>query len=312
MRVGVLYGGTSPERPGSLVSGEAAAKALLNSGPNVDVVLLDVADVDFRLVDHIDVAFLAVAGPGGEDGSLQGCLETMGIPYTGSGVRASAICMHKPSFKGVISAAGVNTPEWLVADGTAPDEVAKKVGNQLGFPAFLKPAVGGGSLGMAIAEDEEHLVELLTARGEEDPYREFFMEELIEGASCSVGVLDVDGETTTLPVYQVATDREFYDHTAKKNPSQRAEWCPANLPGYIRAEMQRVALAVHRLIGAHGVSRVDMMVTASERIAVLEVNTLPGLSKAGNLAVMAKAANIEYPDLVRHILATAFTRRDGE
>jgi D-alanine-D-alanine ligase len=307
LRVGVLCGGTSPERPGSLASGEAAFKSLSTQG--LDTQLLDLSDVQWdTLPGRIDVALLASHGLGGEDGKLQGTLDTLGIPYTGSGVMASALGLHKPTFKRMVHGERIDTPKWLdVPTGWSTPTAVSTIEYSLGFPVFLKPASGGGSLEAGIARDGTQLYELLE-RQREHPYVQFVAEEYITGSPCTVGVLEIDGELTTLPVHHVETDREFYDYEAKHDLSLRREYCPSTLPPTQTDYMRQTALRVHRLLGAHGVSRVDFMAAPSSRAAVLEINTVPGLSPHGNLATMAKAAGISYDQLMRSVVATAFTK----
>ncbi|MHC0431526.1 D-alanine--D-alanine ligase family protein [Streptomyces sp. O3] len=306
-RVGVLCGGHSPERPGSIASGEAAAKALAQTGLRTE--LIDLAETPAReLADRIDVALLGLHGLGGEDGKIQGTLDTFGVPYTGSGVMASAIGMFKPMFKRLMAAQRVDTPDWLDLDpGLSTAQMVTMVKMTLGcWPVFFKPCSGGGSLVAGVAHDETELAALIDA-AREQTYDRFMAEEYVPGMPCTVGVLEVDGQLTALPILGVETTRPFYDYEAKHDPSLRSEYCPAPLPGWQTRQVQQRALDIHRLVGGHGVSRVDFMV-GGDRATVLEINTLPGLSTRGNLATMAKAADISYPQLVRHVLKTAFTK----
>jgi D-alanine-D-alanine ligase len=307
LRVGVLCGGTSPERAGSLASGDAAAKALAELG--YSTTLLDTADTTPQQVrDCVDVAVLATHGLGGEDGKLQGALDTFGVPYAGSGVLASAIGMHKPTFKKLIGQSNLDTPRSVVVRRNWTVAMALDAVNiGLGFPVFVKPSSGGGSLEAAVCQDEIELQAFLEmTRGYS--YAEYMVEEFIDGTPCTVGVLEVNGKLRVLPVLSVETNREFYDYTAKHDPTQRTESCPSALPDAVTGRMQQYALRAHFLLGAHGYSRADFMVTPSGRVPLLEVNTLPGLSALGNMATMARAADIEYPELLRHILATAYSK----
>ncbi|WP_421678767.1 D-alanine--D-alanine ligase family protein [Streptomyces sp. LaBMicrA B280] len=307
IRVGVICGGSSPERAGSLASGEAASKALLSNGWNVS--LLDLTEIDIsRLKEDIDVALLALHGLGGEDGKIQGALETLGIPYSGSGVMASAVGMHKPTFKKLATANSLDTPRWIEVDRSiSAIATATSAGLTLGWPAFVKPASGGGSLEASMVQDEVALQHILESRDEND-YDQYMVEEYIAGTPCTVGLLEVGGVLTPLPVLTIETDREFYDYTAKHDIQQRREQCPANLPPGMAFRLQQYALRAHRMVGAHGVSRVDFLITPNGRTVMLEINTVPGLSHQGNLATMARAAGIDYPQLVEHVLATAFTK----
>ncbi|MGW0734453.1 D-alanine--D-alanine ligase family protein [Streptomyces sp. NPDC002851] len=306
-RVGVLCGGDSPERPGSIASGEAAAKALTQTGLRTE--LIDLAETSVReLADRIDVALLGLHGLGGEDGKIQGTLDTFGVPYTGSGVMASAIGMFKPTFKRLMSAHRIDTPDWLDLDpGLSTAHMVSMVKLTLGrWPVFFKPCSGGGSLVSGVARDEGELASIIDA-AREHAYAQFMAEEYVQGMPCTVGVLEIEGRLTALPILGVETTRPFYDYEAKHDPALRSEYCPAPLPDWQTRQVQQRALDVHRLVGGHGVSRVDFMVHG-DRAAVLEINTLPGLSTRGNLATMAKAAGISYPQLMRHVLKTAFTK----
>ncbi|MFI6278356.1 D-alanine--D-alanine ligase [Streptomyces sp. NPDC050988] len=306
LRIGVLCGGLSPERPGSLTSGEHAAKALVEAGLTAD--LIDMADVPLSMLkDRSDVALLALHGLGGEDGKIQGALDTLGIPYTGSGVMASAIGMHKPTFKLMLAREQINTPSWTVLDSSlSTDATLSVVRNTIGYPVFVKPSSGGGSLAAGIARDEAQLRVLIEAT--QADYAEYMVEEYVRGIPCTVGLIEVEGCLQTLPVHDVETEREFYDYAAKHDPALRAEHCPSILPALVTEIMQYIARRVFRMIGAHGVLRVDFLAGAGGRVTCLEVNTLPGLSERGNLATMARAASIPYDVLVQHLVKTAFTK----
>jgi D-alanine-D-alanine ligase len=175
----------------------------------------------------------------------------------------------------------------------------------LGWPVFVKPAAGGKSLAAGMANDEEEFAVLLRTGSQ---YERFIIEEYLEGTPATVGVLEIGGQLTPLPVHTAFTDRQFYDYEAKHNPGERREVCPAELPGMVTTMLQQTALRVHRAVGAHGVSRVDFLLHPSGRRPVLEINTVPGLSERGNLATAAGAAGLSYDDLIRHVLMTAFTK----
>ncbi|GGR52268.1 D-alanine--D-alanine ligase family protein [Streptomyces griseomycini] len=307
LRIGVLCGGASPERPGSIASGEHASKALTDAGISTD--LIDVADIPLSaLQGRIDVALLGLHGLGGEDGKIQGALETARIPYTGSGVLASAIGMHKPTFKNLALKEHLDTPRWVMIDPqVSVTHTLSVVRHSIGFPVFVKPSSGGGSLAAGIAHDETQLSRMIEAAHAE-PYAEYMVEEYIQGLPCTVGLIEIDGRVMTLPVLDVETTREFYDYEAKHDPTLRTEHCPSILPQHMTDSMKYMARRVWRMIGAHGVLRVDFMAGANGRVTILECNTLPGLSARGNLATMAKASGISYPALIQHIVRTAFTK----
>ncbi|WP_372409499.1 D-alanine--D-alanine ligase [Streptomyces luteireticuli] len=305
-RTGILFDRTAPECRGSISSAEGASKALAESGLAVE--LIDLARTGpGELPGRIDLALLAVHGLGGEDGKIQGALDALRIPYSGSGVLASALGMHKPTFKMLAAQAGIDTPRWAVL---RPERsvAATLASAGLEYPVFVKPASGGASLAAGIAHDKARLRELL-AGARAFPYTEFMVEEYIrDGRDCTVGLIEVDGRLRTLPVLDVVTRREFYDNRAKRDASLCTENCPSLLPTHITEAVRHDAQRVFRLIGAHGVLRVDFLVTADGRTTLLEANTLPGLSPRGNLAAMARADGITYPALIRHVARTALTK----
>jgi D-alanine-D-alanine ligase len=307
LRIGVLCGGDSPERPGSIASGEHASKALADAGLTTE--LIDIADTPLSVLPgQIDVALLGLHGLQGEDGKVQGALEVIGMPYTGSGVLASALGMHKPTFKNLLTHEMIDTPRWVAINpDISVESTLSVVRNTLGYPVFVKPSSGGGSLAAGIAHDEATLRRMIEATATE-PYAEYMVEEYVQGIPCTVGLIEVDGRLTTLPVHDVESKNEFYDYEAKHNPDLRIEHCPSILPPPITEAMKYTARRVFRMIGAHGVLRVDFMAAANGRAAVLECNTLPGLSQRGNLATMAKAGGIPYPVLMQHVVKTAFTK----
>lgn len=306
IRIGVLCGGDSPERAGSLVSGEHAAKGLSELG--IAAQLIDIADTPVHtLAGEIDVALLALHGLTGEDGKVQGTLDVMGIPYSGSGVLASALGMHKATFKNLVNQERMDTPRSIrVNHKVSVASTVSSAKGSLGFPVFVKPSSGGGSLGAGIAHDADQLREMLEAL--DDSYSDYLIEEYVQGIACTVGMVEVDGQIKQLPVHQAETDREFYDYEAKHDPTLRREHCPSILPQWTTDNMQYMAKRIFTVIGAHGVLRVDFLAGSDGRVTMLEVNTVPGLSELGNLATMAKAGGIAYPTLMRHVLMTAFTK----
>ncbi|MFE2850420.1 D-alanine--D-alanine ligase [Streptomyces lavendulae] len=307
-RIGILYGGNSPKRPGSVASAEAVFKALSGADMRAEMIdLRDLSELGVGLRDRIDVALLACHGLGGEDGKVQGMLEQLGIPYTGSGVLASALGMHKPTLKTLLAALNIDTPRSVtVLAEHSVESTLTTVEVNLGYPVLVKPAGGGGSLGAGIGRSAEELAELLRARRNQ-PYAEYMVEEYIDGVPCTVGILD-QGGPVVLPLLTCETDRAFYDYEAKHDQGLRRETCPAALPEDVEQRVMETALRVHRLIGAHGVSRVDFLIRPDGRSPVLKVNTVPGLSEHGHLATMAAAAGVSYVELIKRVLDTAFTK----
>ncbi|MFH8635517.1 D-alanine--D-alanine ligase family protein [Streptomyces goshikiensis] len=235
-------------------------------------------------------------------------MEQLGIPYTGSGVLASALGMHKPTFKTLLTALNIDTPRsvTVLADHSVESTLTTVELNLGCYPVFVKPAGGGGSLGAGIARDADELAGLLRARGKEQ-YAEYMVEEYIDGIPCTVGILD-QGRPAVLPPLTCETDRVFYDYEAKHDRGLRRETCPAELPEGVEQRVVETALKVHQQIGAHGVSCVDFLICPDGRSPVLEVNTVPSLSEQGSLATMATAAGVSYMEMIKRVLDTAFTK----
>jgi D-alanine-D-alanine ligase len=309
--IGVLTGGGSRERGRSFMSGQAVAEALEATGHVV--VVLDTAAAEFTTrVVCIDIAFLAIAGQYAEDGRLQGFLETLSIPYTGSGVLASALGMHKPTAKTVVAAAGVRVLPHVVLDvrdRRAPADMTEEVAAEVGLPCVLKPASEGGSNGVAIARDAEALTRLIAS---DDLRRDgLFVEPFVTGRIVTVGVLEVRGEPVALPPLEVATVRDFYDGESKADAALCDYRCPAPLSPAARAAVSASAIRAHCALGCVGHSRSDFVLDTDLRPWWLEINTLPGLSRTGNLSRMAEAAGISHTELVHHILDAARAAAPG-
>lgn len=301
--IGLVTGGRSGERDRSLLSAEAVGAALRRQ--SLRYVRLDPCDGEFAdRIRVVDVAFLAIAGQWAEDGKLQGMLDSLGVPYTGSGVLASALAMHKPTAKQVVSAAGVNALPHIPVPGDAdPEDTAQACSASLGMPVILKPCSEGGSIGMQILRDTATLAGALDGHA---GHGEWFIEPFTVGHSVTCGVLCRDGQLTTLPPLEtLPTTAEFYDYAAKRNPAGHIYRCPAELPEVVLAQITQSALDAHRVLRCSGYSRSDFLVTPGGEVFWLEANTLPGLSGHGNLATMAIAAGISYDELIQAILANA-------
>jgi D-alanine-D-alanine ligase len=301
--IGLVTGGRSGERDRSLLSAGAVGEAFWRQ--SLKYVRLDPLDEGFAdRIRAVDVAFLAIAGQWAEDGKLQGLLDSLGVSYTGSGVLASAAAMHKPTAKALVSAAGVKIlPHILLSEGGDIESTARDCCVTLGMPVILKPCSEGGSIGVQVVRTP---AQLTMALAEEAERGEWLIEPFTEGSAVTCGVLQRDGTLMTLPPLQtVPTTAEFYDYAAKRNPDGHRYLCPAAIPGAALAEISRNTLAAHRALRCSGYSRSDFLVTPDGEVFWLEANTLPGLSRHGNLATMARAAGISYDELVATILANA-------
>ena len=297
MTVAVLYGGPSEERAISLNSGEAVAAALERRGH--PVARIDAGrDLPERLREAgAERAWVALHGPFGEDGVVQGCLETLAIPYTGSGVLGSALAMDKLRSKQVWQAAAIPTPP-MVDLGVEPvDTVAAR----LGWPVMVKPAASGSSLGMSRVDDAAGLE---PARREAVALDDSVLAEAwVDGAEVTVGILA--GEP--LPVLRLKTARGFYDYTAKYDKGAGTEYLhPTGLGAEVEAHCQRLAVAAFEALACRGWGRVDLMVGESG-VQVIEVNTIPGMTEHSLVPKAAAHAGIGFDDLVERILATAAT-----
>ncbi|MFD6464877.1 D-alanine--D-alanine ligase family protein [Streptomyces goshikiensis] len=301
--VAVVTGGKSTERERSLLSGKSVFESLTRQGYRA--VMLDTTEADFDAeIRNVDVALLAIAGQYAEDGKLQGYLETVGVPYTGSGVLASALGMDKVVAKQIAAAAGIEVAATgRIEPGAQTSAIVAGLLAEVGLPLIIKPVAEGGSIGIVLSRDTETLTAALdridTAQG-------WFAEPFVEGTPVTCGVLDIDGSLMPLPPLEtVPTAAEFYDYASKRDDTLHDYRCPASLPADVLAFIQASAVAVHRALGCSGCSRSDFIVTPDGQVVWLEINTLPGLSHAGNLATMAGAAGIDYDQLVRMLLASA-------
>ena len=306
-RIGVLMGGRSAEREISLMSGRGVLSALRRMG--FEAVGLDAAsNLGKKLLNaRIDVAFIALHGRWGEDGTVQGLLEFMNIPYTGSGVHASALAMNKISSKRIFQAMGIPTPAFVTLDlsGNLNDE-AGKAAKKLGFPLILKPYNEGSSFGCHVCKNRTELVRAL--RLEKAIYPHMFAEKFIKGKELTVGILERNRDRLVLPVLELAPKRAFYDYKAKYTDGLTDFIVPAEIPVRIEKKVKALTLRVHEALNCHGFSRTDFILEEkSGRLWVLELNTLPGLTALSDIPAEARAAGITYDELVFHILASSQT-----
>ncbi len=297
-KIGVLLGGLSSEREVSLSSGNAILKALKEKGYHAEAI--DVGrDAAHKIRERsIDAAFIALHGKFGEDGAIQGMLEMMGIPYTGSGILASALGMNKTVSKQVFRSRGLQVgPYEVVYDGEA-DRVASVI-EQIRYPAVIKPHAEGSSVGVSLVfkkEDVAPAVELAFRYG-----REILVEKFIKGKEVQVGILG----DRALGAIEIVPKRAFYDYTAKYEQGMSDHFFPARLPEPVYAKTLEAGLIAHRAIGCRGYSRVDFIIDEKGVPYILEVNTLPGMTATSLLPEIARGAGISFPDLVEEILRLA-------
>lgn len=298
-QVAVLLGGTSAEREISLLTGNAVLEALVARG--VKAAGFDPAER--ALTDLVEAGYdrvwIALHGPGGEDGSLQGALEWLGLPYTGSGVLGSAIGMDKLLTKRLAQAAGLVTPPWLELHGAADFERAVL---ELGLPLAVKPATQGSSVGMSRVETAAELPTAWRAASALDPV--VIAERWITGGEYTVGILQ--GEA--LPAIRIETPRTFYDYQAKYFAQDTRYLIPCGLPAAAESGIRQAALATFAATRATGWGRVDFMMGKDGAPLLLEINTVPGMTSHSLVPMAAAAAGIDFPELVWRILETSFAR----
>jgi D-alanine-D-alanine ligase len=299
-KVAVLLGGDSSEREISLLSGNAVLAALTRRG--VDAQGFDPHDrpVQNLVSDGFARAWIALHGPGGEDGLMQGALEWLGVPYTGSGVLASALTMDKLKTKRVVMGAGCMAPEYAVLSSPADLPAALAA---LGLPMMVKPASQGSSVGMTKVKTAAELPPAYLAASAVDPI--VFAERFISGAEYTVSVL----QEQALPSIRIEPATEFYDYQAKYFRDDTQYHCPSGLPAAAEAELQAAALAAFRVTDCQGWGRVDFMRDGiTNKFYFIEINTTPGMTDHSLVPMAARQAGIDFDELVWRVLETSFAR----
>lgn len=296
-RVAVLMGGTAAEREISLNSGNAVYQALLNN--QVDVHAIDVKTNGLEALSgtSFDRVFNIIHGRGGEDGVLQALLQTLALPYTGSGVLASALSMDKLRTKLCWQGAGLPTPKWVLLQSET--DIDRCMG-ELGFPVIVKPAQEGSSLGMSRAETKQ---ELLDAWQTAAQYQcDVYAEAWVQGEEYTVGVLNGEG----LPVIRLETPNAFYDFDAKYRADTTQYHCPSGLSDELETELVSLSLEACAVLGVTGWGRVDVFIDEQGHAQLIEVNTVPGMTDHSLVPMAAKAAGLNFEQLVWRILETSF------
>lgn len=311
-RVAVLKGGRSLERQVSLASGARVEDALARLGH--DVVAIDVGpDLVTQLREaRPQVAFVALHGRGGEDGTVQELLEVLGIPYSGSGVHACVRCADKMLAKHALRDGGLPTPDWVVLGQIGFHELGMaealaNIGQRLGFPLVVKPVSQGSSLGVKFAASQEELPAALIAALSYGP--RVLLERYIEGRELAVSLLAAEDEPAqALPIVEaVPRDRQFYDFAARYEIGRTDFVCPAVLDHALGERVREIARSAWGLLDCRGFARVDMILGA-DGPTVLEINPIPGLTETSLLPQAADAAGVSFDEVVARVLASAGTR----
>lgn len=312
LKVAVLMGGTSSERPVSLATGKMILASL--DPDKYDATGIDVPDLFALTPDNPnrpDVVFIALHGKGGEDGTVQGMLEVLGLPYTGSGVLASALAMDKFRTKRLLKQYDVPVIDDLLFQRTemlSAEYVAGSISARLGgFPVFVKPNAEGSTFGCSLVETPE---ELLPALENALKYDEMaLVEKYIRGTEITVGILEDARQITgrlVLPVVEIVPKAKFYDYESKYASGGSEHIIPARISAELTEKVKVIAEGCHYLLGCRGMSRTDMIVVGDE-IFVLEVNTIPGMTPTSLLPDAAAHAGIPFAELLDRIIASALT-----
>jgi len=304
-RVAVVMGGPSWERDISIASGSEVMRALQTLGYEAKSLDYDIHFVDALRKLSPDVVFNALHGPGGEDGQIQGVLDWLGIPYTGSGVQATALSIDKHLTKKLLAAEGLPTPVWDLFDlsgGTLP-----LLPGALDMPLVIKPRYEGSSAGVSIVKSHEQWTAAMVSAAKEFP--QILAEEFVAGRELSCGILAEEA----LPLAEIVpTQDEFYNFDAKYKPGGSRHLIPAPIDDDLSARLQMLALSVHRMIGLRDYSRTDFIITSEGRPYILEVNALPGLTPTSVLPDECRSVGISFETLIERLITLAMRRREAQ
>ncbi len=298
MKVAVLYGGISREREISIKSGRRVHEALLKKG--YESVLVDVREdflKDVWKLRDFDVIFVMLHGSFGEDGRIQGVLDYLGVPYTGSGVQASSICFDKLRSYQILSGE-ITIPNYVVIEKPTSH-------SPFGFPCFIKPRMEGSSIGAHICHNEEELLEF--SRKELSVYRELLLMEYVMGREVTVSIVEIDGVPKALPILEIVPRKEFYDYEAKYTPGMTDLVVPAPLNEEEEKEIVESALKAYKILGCKSFARIDGILKEGN-FYFLEANSIPGMTETSDLPASAKAAGYELEDIVEIILKTSLKK----
>ncbi|MCE1245305.1 MAG: D-alanine--D-alanine ligase [Firmicutes bacterium] len=311
MKIGVLMGGRSPEREISLKTGKNILAGLIRAG--YDAVGIDAKEnvVEEMKRENVDMAFIALHGPLGEDGTIQGLLEFLNIPYTGAGVLGSSLAMNKVATKQALIANGIKTPDYfsfnsnLLEEADGMEQIEKiEQESGIGLPVVVKPSAGGSTIGTHIIKRREDL---------ESAYRdaakycnEILVEKFVPGIEITVGVLGSQ-KLTALPVIEIIAEGGFYNYYTKYQPGKSTHIIPARLPENIYKEAMERALKVFKATHCYGMGRVDFIV-ADDELWCLEINTIPGMTETSLLPEAAEKAGISFEALLKMQVDLALNR----
>lgn len=306
MKVLVLMGGTSAEREVSLQSGRAVYHALKQAG--YEAIELDFTGDNLGEINKInpDVVFIALHGKQGEDGTVQGHLELLGIPYTGSGVATSAVCMDKILTKKLLDYDGIPTADFLIVSRSQyeldPTNIESEIAQQLGIPVVIKPATQGSSIGTVIVRNTADIREAFQQAFVYD--HDVLVEEFIDGTEITIAIIGNEN-VQVLPIIEITSENEFYDYESKYTQGMCHHIIPARIAEEITAQANLIARKAYQAMGCRGFARVDIMIDQQDNPYVLEINTIPGMTEMSLVPDAARAAGIEFVQLVDKIIKLA-------
>ncbi len=301
-KIGILMGGPSTEREISLKSGHAVYNALKLGGLEAEEIDITTDDLDFTAdairKSNIDVAFIALHGRFGEDGTIQSILEKLDIPYTGSAVEASRLAMDKVASREIFQERGLKVPRYQVLCGKRYN-----LDSRICFPVVVKPVSHGSSIGLSIVKDRAHLARAVDAAFALD--KRVIIEEYIRGREFTAGILS----EKALPIIEIKPKNLFFDYEAKYQPGMTEYVVPAAIDENLARNLQEAGLLAHRSLNCFGCSRVDMILGDDNNIYVLEVNTIPGLTQTSLLPKAAVAAGIGFLELCKELIRLAYEKQ---
>jgi len=302
-KIAVLMGGRSSEREISLKTGRQVSQALLEKGYEIKQI-----DPAGDLIDELqgfqpDVVFIALHGRYGEDGTMQGLLEILGFPYTGSGVLSSALCMDKVMAKKIMEYEGIPTPPYQVITEQYDRSTIESLTKEMGLPLVVKPVREGSTIGVSIVREEDELEKALHEAFKYD--QSVLVEKYIDGIELTAAVLGTK-ELRVLPLIEIVSETEFYDYTAKYTPGMSHHIIPARIPPEAAAQVEELVLKTYKAMNCSQYARVDLMLNKKYEPFILETNTLPGMTETSLLPDAARAAGISFAELVSLLVDDAF------
>ena len=307
----VVMGGISSEKEVSMRSGEAMYKALLEKGYNAERFELTASNAVEIIKKRPSCVVLALHGKGGEDGCIQGMLELAGIPYTGSGVASSAICMNKILTKKIIAYEGIRTAKFIsvgINDVLNIAELKTKIKNELGFPVVVKASCQGSSVGVKIAKTEDEIANIILEVYQLD--HELLLEEYISGKEVTIPVAKTNGIINLFPIIEIASQNAFYDYESKYTSGMSRHIIPARIKKETEELIKDMAVVAYKALNCSGLVRIDFMLNQKEIPYLMEVNTLPGMTSTSLVPDAARAIGVNLSDLISSLVESALSTKD--